>query len=119
MELDPILPLDFLAYGKLNELISFELSCNGFSFHNGPIGVGLAVLHDERAVRQTSRSFEVDGLISIFAVVHDGRIGERSPNGGVGSITNLVVHDLVMIEKRQAEGSCLSIDDHPKYPGVI
>ena len=89
------------------------------SLHQRPIGVGLFVLHYQRGICQTAGGFEVQRFSVVVAAVNDGRIGERSPNGGKVGFADRVVYDLMAVEKVKTVGNGLAFDDDPKNERAV
>jgi hypothetical protein len=50
-------------------------------------------------VHQATGGFEIDLLVLVFSVVHDGRVGQRSPNRREGFVADLIVDDFVAVEQ--------------------
>ena len=108
----PVPPTHLFPYRQLPEHGPFHLPSDGLTTHDSPVGIRLHILHDERAVHQPARSLKVDFTVTIFSVVHDGRIRERSPHGCKSSVANLIVYNFMTIEQVQAVSPGMAIDNH-------
>jgi hypothetical protein len=108
----PVSPLHLLAHGKLDEVVTLELTGDGLSLYHRPLGIRLPVLHDERVVDDPAGGLELDRNVLVVSAVHDSRVGERSSDGGEVRFSDGVVHDLVGIEEVQAIGTRLAVNDH-------